>query len=228
MNVSPTFLNFNMYHIKFSGTYLNYELNNIMSEIKQKLPNLLITDTTKIINKLNFDLHNNFRSTKHQLPNHIITRFLECEKINNEKLFLKIKEKNIAKFNKLLNNVPTTNKQIENSKWLDNFSDTQIPKNISEILSLGPNFSLPILNETDLPIQEFISGIEVAINDKPGDIKDGIRADVVNPITNFEVKLKQESSKQKKNKYLNKLIHNNPQILKPDKNNKTVVMNTAE
>ncbi|CAG9760316.1 unnamed protein product [Ceutorhynchus assimilis] len=59
--------------------------------------------------------------------------------------------------------------------WLDNISDTQIPDEVANVLSYGPNFCLNITQEKKLPITEYITSIETAIKDKDNETKDSIR-----------------------------------------------------
>lgn len=77
--------------------------------------------------------------------------------------------------------------------------------------------------------------MESAIYDQPTEIKESIRAELVNVITNHKVKIRHKNIKSNKtqNKIqrqivkTKKFLKDNPQIsiLKPDKSNKTVIMN---
>lgn len=56
---------------------------------------------------------------------------------------------------KVSNSLDQTNK-----KWFINLTDTDIPSNVSNLLQLRSNFSLPINNDKKLAIHEFIKNIE--------------------------------------------------------------------
>lgn len=237
-DVYPTFLNINVNHIKPGGTYLENKFSNIVNSFKNKILNLVLSDTTHNINKLERVLNENITYLRNVIPENKLTTFLNFEKIKYEKIFTSIKQKNQRKLHTLIKNseiYPTNN---ISTNWLENISDTQIPNKIAEILALGPNFSIKLNSESELPTTEYIACVESVIYDQPIEIKESIRSEVVNVITNHKIKLRHNKFKTNKTqkiiqKQLMKtkiFLKNNPQIsiLKPDKSNKTVIMNTSD
>jgi len=238
-NVFPKFLNFKVTHIRFlSGTYLENKFGNIIYNTKVNTLNLLITDTIKTLKSLELKFKEIVNKTKTMLPENVFNEFMQFENRKYEKTFQYIKQKNQKKLSNLISHTQPKEININTQTWLNNISDTDIPQDISEILALGANFSLPITNEKHLPINEYISSIESAIYDKAEDVKDSIRSTVVNIITNHKIKTRHKKNNNNKfqskiQKNMNKtkqFIKDNPQItiLKPDKSNKTVIMNTSD
>ena len=238
MNVQPMFLNFKVSHIKFTGTYLENKFNNIINNTKNKILNLTITESTKTINNINRQIDQIESELQLLLPGDVFANFIKYEQTKYEKTFNSIKTKNQKKISNLILNEPKSQNNINVSDWLNNISNKTIPNEIAEVLALGNKFSLPINHEKNLPITEYIACIESAIHEKPNEIKDTIRSDVVNIITNHKIKLRHNRKKQ--NSFQNKIqkqfiktkkfLKDNPDItiLKPDKSNKTVVMNTTD
>lgn len=239
LGVYPTFLGLNVNHMNFAGTCLENRFNDIILKTKLSLLNLSITQATKNINTINKNQQDQINIIKRSLPNDIVNQFLYLENKKYEKLYNKIKRKHINKLTKLTTkNNKTNNSHKLNLDWIDNISDTIIPSDVAEILSYGPNFSLEITNEYELPVIEYISSIETVINNKSDDEKNIIRSEITNVITNHKTKIKHKNIKtnnfqkniKQKLGYAKKFIKDNPQIivLKPDKSNKTVVMNKID
>lgn len=239
MDVYPTFLNFNLKHIELTGTYFENKFQNIIKNTKSKILNLVLTQTTKTINNLNGQLDKMIHDVKLILPANTLDTFLNNESKKYEKSFNNIKQRNQKKISKLIScQEEKVNTDVNTQKWLKNISDTEIPNDVSQVLALGDKFSLPVNNEKQLPLTEYISSIEAAIKNKPVEIKENIRSDVVNVITNHKIKTRHKKTKhtlfqkniQKKINKTKQFIKDNPQItvLKPDKSNKTVIMNTDD
>ena len=163
------------------------------------------------------------------LPRNILDKFINKEALRSDKIFENIKLKNIKKFNRFKNKDITRN----TSNWIENLTEVTIPDCVTEILSLGPNFAVPLKSADDIPVPDIISNIEAGIINLNSNAKDDIRSKCCNIITNHKNKLKNKNSYSKQQKILQKKIdktksfikqNSNLKILIPDKSNKTVVM----
>lgn len=158
------------------------------------------------------------------LPNYIFEEFKRRQTVIYNKVFHNIKRTNINKLNNLKNNLQPLIKTKEN--WIKNLTTTDIPKSVSDFLSLGPKFSIPPTLQ-DLPIRTVLADLEWAILNLTHQTKELYKAQATNTITNFA------------HKYLNKhndwlrirnetksFLKNHPDILvlKADKGNVTVIM----
>lgn len=195
LNAQPKFLNFKVSHIKFTGTYLENKFNNILNITKNKILNLNITETTTLINNLNNQISEIVNELKLILPTDTLNNYLKYEQTKYERIFNNVKTKNQKKISNLITTKPESENKIDTSNWLHNISNKPIPNDIAEVLALGNKFSLPISHENNLPITEYIASIESAIYDKPNDIKDTIRSEVVNVITNQKTKIRHKNVK---------------------------------
>lgn len=147
-----------------------------------------------------------------------------------------IKKKQCKKFEKLKSKVTNKENPIKTSnEWFENMSNLNIPQHIQDVLSLGPKFSIEYKNKKDIPTNDIIANIEAGINSLNEPQKNEIRSKLCNVITNFKNSSQRKSNKPDKNfmQHVNdtkKFIKNNPEIiiLKPDKSNKTLVMNKID
>lgn len=65
------------------------------------------------------------------------------------------------------NNLINNNKNNDNCNWFQNLSNTTIPYEIQNTLSYGTNFALPVTVKNNIPINEYITSVEYAIQNKP-------------------------------------------------------------
>lgn len=79
--------------------------------------------------------------------------------------FNNIKSKNTKKNSKLISNKLPINVNINNSGWPENMSNTQFSNDVMEILALGKQFALPMVEEKDLQSSEYTACIESAMYD---------------------------------------------------------------
>lgn len=209
-----------------------------MFNTRQRILNLTITECSRTINEIEKLIIDKINKSRSFIPESILENFLEFESKKYEKLFNNIKLKNTRKISKLISKDLPNNVNVNKSDWVENISNTQIPNEVMEILALGKKYALPLIEEENLQCSEYIACIESALYDKPPEIKDTIRADVVNIITNQKIKLRHKKNRitkfqkliLKKSNKTRQFIKSNPQItvLQSDKSNKTVVMNTDE
>lgn len=145
------------------------------------------------------------------------------------KHFNKYKLNNINKFKNLIikSNTIQTN---STNKWLYNFTDIQLPDNVNTILSLGPQFSIPITKK-QIPVANIIKDTEVCIKhfDINEDLQNELRCKLTNIITNYIHKYNPKKESRFFLKQLNEtkqFIKSNDHIIisRSDKGNATVIM----
>lgn len=236
--IQPTFLNFNCKHINFSNVNIQHRFDNqIFPKFIKDTINMLISDTTVNIKNLQMLIDTLTDTIKNALSTETYNTFIKQTKEKIEKLFLKKKLKNQNKINKLLHTKQKNEIKIrdinESPKWIKNLTDIEIPNDIADILMLGPNFAIDIKDDKNIPTDTIISNIEVGINHLPNYKKDQIRAKTCNILTNFKQKIKNNKQQTSINKKLIKTQHYlkqhpNIKILKADKTNKTVIMNSVD
>jgi len=179
--------------MKFNVTLKDFHLNKKFYSLKEnfqrKLLNLEIKDIHSQINYLMSRLESIEKSLNSKLPSDLLKRFFEsnhnrCLKYNSE-----IKEKLINKFNRLRSyqNLRYNNFfDMDRSKWIINNSSKEIPDYVSNILSLGERFALPInVNDSKDRLDTtlgIVKNFEASIYKFPEMCVDNIRAMVVNSL----------------------------------------------
>ena len=187
--LTPTFLNINVNHVKFTNVVSlrrNFK-NSVLSQFKFKTLILLITNTTLIINKYEKDLNLIKNKIKGFLPENIFNNFLNTTKIQSEVVFKKTKQRHLKKIDKLIRKQNKSN-QNYGKLWVENLTNKEISDYVFDVLSLGPNFSVPIEKTNNIPIPEIICNIESPISMANNSIKDEIRTKICNILTNFKNK----------------------------------------
>lgn len=244
-NIQPKFLNFKLSHITFRNDVLESKFNNTVSTFKITLINQLITDTVIYIRELNHRIS----IINRQLSNIINTEpaLSFNKKIHQiaEIKFQKIKTKNQKKIKNLKHSFINNNTHSHNKRdidtphnWIENLSNTKLPDNVKKVLSLGPKFNLEYTDNKHLPIDNIIANIEASIDHLNENNKNDIRSNVCKVITNFKNTTSKTKSSQHHDTKLNykqiketkQFIKKNPQIVitKPDKSNKTVILNKQD
>ena len=128
-----------------------------------------------------------------------------------------------------------SNVSHERANWLKNLSDTQVPPDVIDIVSLGPNFShTRLVSKNDVlssikNIEQRLYSLDVEMS-----IKNDIRKEVTENL-NWTLKKQTQISTEERNftKKLiatKKLLKNNPNIMstKADKGNVTVCLNKSD
>lgn len=237
--VTPTFLSFNFSHVKFDSVNSRQRCNNfILPHFIRQLLNLLISDTTCTIKNLQKRLNDIEKTIETNLPSATCNLFKIQIRDKMEILFNRTKQTNQNKINKFLKcKKPNANEaKITNPNWTENLTECTIPDNVSKILSLGPNFAVENNNYKKIPTNDIICNIEVGMNHLTNQDKEQIRSKTCNILTNFTQKLKNQNN-NKKSSQLSKNItqtqnflkeHPELKVLKADKTNKTVIMNSAD
>lgn len=73
---------------------------------------------------------------------------------------------------------------LSTNKWFKILLHVNIPKDISDLISLGPKFALPAA-KTELKLKKFLVDAENIIEDLSDYFRDSTRANVTNVIANF-------------------------------------------
>ncbi|KAL3281980.1 hypothetical protein HHI36_005183 [Cryptolaemus montrouzieri] len=74
---------------------------------------------------------------------------------------------------------------IDNPKWFRNLTNIEIPKDISNFLSLGPNFGIKCTNKKVNSINKLLTDVENIIDEISLEHMDGLKAETTNIITNY-------------------------------------------
>ncbi|XP_044757770.1 uncharacterized protein LOC123315929 [Coccinella septempunctata] len=227
----PTFLKLKLQHIKFLDKSMKINFDRAVSKFQLRTLNLLLTDTTKHLRKLEAEIRHTESELKSIQPSEHIRQYLNIQNCKIEETFKKVQSKQIKKLQKLKNKNSNTN--TTHTEWVTNLTDTDIPETVLEILSLGPNYGMEYKTE-NIPITDIVASLETGIINLEPEIQSKIRTDITNTITNFKNKNPKRNREQdilnKKIKETTTFLKNNPQlkILKPDKSNKTVIMNNSD
>ena len=198
-DILPTHIkNINL-HVYFYSKSANQALVKLSTGLHHKILNLEIKDLNFRLKRLQNDVKLIENKLKNNLPRDLLNGFYEMN-VNTLTIFMNNKRNaEIKKFNFLVkkeNVCFDPFKDIDNSKWIINISDTVIPKKIIDFLSLGDRFAPPIdqceKNDRCRVVVETIKSTEICINDKkiPSDLMDSTRNSTANHLKSFLSKQK--------------------------------------
>ncbi|XP_044766179.1 uncharacterized protein LOC123322301 [Coccinella septempunctata] len=167
------------------------------------------------------------------LPESIFVNTLKAIETKFNVEFERIKRGNIRKIEDLLRNTADV-LVADGNGFIHNYTQTVLPGPVQRILSLGPQFGLPLSN-SEIPIHSVIKDLEYCIHNCQNDEteKNRIRAFTTNILTNFcrqHVNLKSERRLMKEvneTKHFLRL-HNDILVGRSDKGNSTVIMFVKE
>lgn len=228
-NLTPNFLKFKVNHITFNSAKYKKEFESKLNKFTSQSLNLLISDTIKDIKFIENQEIKLTEEAERILPNRIIQSFLALQRENIEKLEKKTKYKLKNKFEKLTKNNLENHVQCNTEKWLTNLTDVEFPKEVLEILCLGPNFAIPWKNEK-LPIYDVIASVEAAIENKTNEEKTEIREITCRAIQNKQNKQERKNPElqklEKQIKRTKRFLKENPEVYvtTADKSKKTVIL----
>ncbi|XP_046489072.1 uncharacterized protein [Neodiprion pinetum] len=201
---------------KFQRSLLNLEISDAHATIV-KYQNILLSLENDILI---------------ELPVEVSKKFFDTQYLKLEPAFNAYKAANINKLANLINNKkrPTSN-SIDSTfeNWIVNLSNTDIPVNVTDVLKMGPKYSIPF-KPNCIPTNKFISDFESKISFISSDSRNTARQDFTNTIKKF---INTPSPLHADKNILHKIketkiFQNNNQdllFLKADKGNTTVVMN---
>lgn len=166
---------------------LNRNISNHIDRIEKGTLNLEIKITYSNINRIK----NNIELVKSQIivliPSHIFINFNNRLELSFKKWSERVKRSNIQKFMKLKFFTQNLNKPFtSNAKWFMNISDVDIPTEVSDFLSLGPKFGVPVVAK-HVNYNRLLADVEsivVATSDDV-DTKNFLRARIANNVTNY-------------------------------------------
>ncbi|XP_044760971.1 uncharacterized protein LOC123318413 [Coccinella septempunctata] len=214
------------------------KIDNIVNRLKKEILNLEIKVVNWKIKRLEMDRTRRVELLKGLIPHVYIDDFCRHQQIFFDRMFLKIKMRNIDKFDRLMNNCQRVD-VITGSDWLVNCTDYDIPPEVHKFLSLGPKFSLPY-DKYDFPLSNLIADVECFVKGQDhldSDGRNGIRITLCNLIHNFMTNLRCRRPLHCVDVILNHwsrmtkdFLKNNDRIcvVGSDKGNRTVVMCRAE
>lgn len=163
---------------------------------------------------------------------HIFLEFSHKQHIKYNRLFHKVKCKNINKFNYLYNS-QVAQKLKSQPNWIKNLTNVTIPEDVNHFLALGPKFSIePILGK-DINIRNILADIDYATSTiEDTNLRNNIIARSTNVITNYfhhSTEIKPSLFRKVFNK-TRSFLKEHPDIIvtRSDKGNVTVVMYREE
>lgn len=230
--LKPKFLKFHTKQITFLNNKLKQNFIKLKNKFQAQILNLAISECIINIKKQEHTLQTEIKKAQEIIHTDTLTKFTEITEQECQRLNQKIKNNLIKKFNTLIEikrNEDQNKIKTNRKKWVENLSDENIPDNVVEVLSLGPNFALPY-NEKNFPIVPIITAVESSIDKIDTEDKKEIREIVCNTLNNFKNKTQKENENlktlRKKVKETNIFLKNHPNIkvTKADKGNKTVLI----
>lgn len=198
------------------------------NRLKYKLLNIEIRTIHRVVSEKEQLLLQLQRKLDVILPHNIWNEFNRRQTLSYKKRFNSVKNKNMQKFNNL-----KLDQQIRiktKPTWIKNLTDTAIPNDILEFLSLGPKFSLPTTVK-DFPIVHTLAEIETITRNLEPKERNITLAKSTNIITNYI------QAQIHSNNYLNvvmktcqSFLNQNPDllVLKADKGAVTVIMSKQQ
>lgn len=144
----PTHIKNLKINISFHSSNVGHKFDNFKKSNQFKLLNFEIED-------LNINLHlrkrikNVVDSLFRCLPHQLVLSFFELSRLRLKSFNQRIRNNCTNKFNNLqlkYNICSNPFANVDNSKWLINISGRSIPDRVTEFLSLGEGFALPIQN----------------------------------------------------------------------------------
>jgi len=233
-----------IYNMRFTASIHNAQLNrryvNLKRSYQMRLLNIEIKDIHSQISRLKHEITRIEVWLRSKLPIELLNNFFDSNKNKINNFNLKTKVKLIKKFNMLKYRQDNSYKkffEFDNTKWIINNCSTQIPKNISRILSLGESFGLPIdiknKNDSKDITLSVIKNFEASSYKFPENSLEKMRAMVVNSLNKnlygckhlsyIEAHILREVHKCKK------FLKNNDDVFvtKADKGQITVTMDKA-
>lgn len=211
---------------------ISEEMKRHLKQLRKKNLNLEIKVCYQDLRGINSCIHKIKLELAKYVPEFIFQEYSRRLKISYDKKFVKIKNLNLEKFDSLYRKQKGDDRLfIDNSKWFMNVSDVDIPKEVSEFLSLGPKFGVsPTVR--DFETKNFLADVECIVSDIPDDNKNNIRAKITNNVTNFlnQIKTKPLTNLQQSFKNTKKFLEENKElyILKADKGGCTVAMSRRD
>lgn len=183
-----------------------------------------ISHTNHSMRVLEREMTELYHSIIRVLPKPIYDEYFLRQNTLFKRSFYSIKEKNINKIQKLIQNSKINLKTED--KWFRNISSKQVPDNVKLVLSLGPKFSLPT-TVRDVDIEKLLAHVEQIVGKIQVNRRNLVRAKVTSIITNHIHKFR--DIRNSETRLINKVksfLRSNEDllVLESDKGSVTVVM----
>lgn len=173
----------------FYSNSVNRTFERITKKYWYRLLNLEIKDLNFNLNYLRVKVERIEKSLNEGLPHDLVLRFFELNERKSLVINNRMKTNLIKKFKYLTvdNNIalnPFNN--IDKSGWLINISGKNIPERVSELLSLGDNFGLPVrqscMKDRVSIVLETLKNFEINYNRISGGTLEMTRISVANSL----------------------------------------------
>ncbi|XP_044760307.1 uncharacterized protein LOC123317762 [Coccinella septempunctata] len=230
----PTFLKLKTDHIVYDCGYLTDKYEKLKNNFIFRTINLLITDTTKIINRLEGKIHtilNEFENIKGKNSRNIQERH-----VNHKLKYTIDQHKTIhdRKIQKMINSQKNCKQINKETTRIVNLTQTKLPEFVTETLNLGPKYAIEVDREREIPVFDIIAQIESSIEELPREDQDHIRTNITQTLNTYKKQLKGRSQKKnivKSNFMKTKTFlknNNDLQVIRADKGNKVVIITKDE
>ena len=175
-------------NFSFHNASCQFKHSNIFNRVSTQILNNEIRDIHFHLKFLNVELNKLTTSIKNSnLNKDIFNTFIQLEK--NRYSHIESKHNKIHK-NKFSYLIPsTTTSSFNKSDWVKNFSDTDIPNNVIDVVSMGPNYSQNnFVSNNDILFT--VKNVESALFNLnvENHEKDKIRRNICNIINNQKIK----------------------------------------
>lgn len=168
--------------IEGASRLLIKKMHEFNKMVMRKILNFEIVHTNQVLNSIKIEMseiHSNIISV---LPRIIYDNYFAKQSTIFNKVFHKIKTRNVNKIRILVNDGRSILK-TEN-KWFRNISSKQIPDNVRLLLSMGPKFNLHTTVK-DVNIEQFLSYVEQLVSKVEKNKRNLIRAKITSITTNY-------------------------------------------
>lgn len=212
--------------------YFDKKINKINNDINKRMLKIKVDLLFWESNQVSKQITSLKRELQKWIPNNLLVEFYKRQDITYNNYLKNYNTKRKNEFLRLSKSELKLNLPYNND-WFVNLTDTTVPPEMENLLSLGSKFALPFSN-SKIPIFDIISDIELILkNIKSEKTKDCIRIKVAHSIRKFQ--LHNNTNK------LDKLIFGFANITKrflevnrdiivvpADKGNITVIMSKSE
>ena len=233
-NLTPSHISYAFHsltnHLNINSPYRN-QIGKMMDEFKSRVLSLEIKVTCWQLRTMEMHKRTNKQEITAACNQATQSTFFHTQNIRRDKLKSRCKQTTMRKLRKLQQRQAQSSHLSDNTNWVENLSDVQIPIEVQRAISYGSKFSLdPKIGE--IPIFRIIADCEDLIRDVDPPIADDARQEMINVLTNYlnKSKYKKLCPAQKRLRmdfeatttFLK--THNELLIMNADKGGKTVVM----
>lgn len=204
--------------VKFSNELLNAAIKKQFIDI-DSTKKALSTASKEISNLVPADVFTNFKQHVRSSFDTELKKRTKAQKLRFEKLIEPMKQHLVMDNN--------------TSKWINNLTNLEIPKNVMNILQLDGKFNLPT-EQKKLPVVDIVANLEPTIQELEPELRMATRNKLCNTLMNFKNGPKRFTAFEKliKNQFIEtkQFLRSHPDILvtSADKGNVTVLMSKLD